>query len=1277
MAGIFWVMTGRSALLLALVLLTGLFPAFAGSGHFEGSKESRAAESWTILSYMSGDNNLESDLLDDLNEMEIVGSSSDVNIVVQIDISDEYGPQNVAWTDTRRYLVQKDTTGEIASLRMDAPPYGEQLGELSMNDPATLRDFLVWGFSNFPADHYMVIFEGHADAPAQGMLKDKDSTLGYKHMATDEAGKAFRDAVEETIKRPVDIVSLDVCWMGMAGASAEFMDHALYILASFDYVPGAGWPYDICLPKVYDGSLTMEERLSRIVDLYVEEYTQGENEKDYASLAAIDLGGIRDEFVPGLSKLSTDLFYTANENRELYESLIGPVDKPLDLDGSTSNSRYLDAYQFFQFLSGDPRVPVRVRNSASAILSTEDDVIVHSSGGPNHPKDSRLLGIYLPEKWDAPLYSDLVLSDLTPWDDLIRLHVRNIDIEPQGFNWSSERPETHTFGFWTYKPDEISKAWVEVLSAQGYTNVTLIGSGGLFSGKLKVPDVEELRFRYRIDSVYGGTIDYPPDGMTLVSFGEDSEPPEVEHTPPQTLEVDLDSGGLTFFIRDDTGIKTSVPTEVPRIEYREAGSQSWYSIPLSQKREDGFTGWIEYWALPSGMTPGEVVEYHVVVRDIDGNQGRYPSSGEWTTTMGVGGRFYLDSYRSFTGNHQGLIDAFMDLGMSVEMRVDGSGLSDLDGYKGYILIEPKEAFGGDDMEDLTNFIEGGGELLLIIDPGDPDQIANGYLLMEELSISTTDGGEVNGFYPSNPSSELGSPLPKITGQAKGSFVLGEGQVPAYYTSPPFASLFTAHSGYGRIVATTPYMLSDNVIGRTSNDLLADIVITYLFQNVAPVVQLKVGPSDVVKPGEVVTIDLSGSHDTDGTLAQYSFSSSDGTVKMGTEPVFQHSYESSGLYTITGRVWDYEEGEASATASIRVNSPPDTDMGLSTNKAHAGEDIIFSYKGRDPEGDDIIVEWDFGDGYKVAGQVVKHAYRTKGIFTYTLRVRDIWGQESRKNGTITIENSDPVIVLDKERITVNGLPGNFSGSLKVTLYVEEGDLIEVHADTSYDPDQGDELNYTWKMGDGIKLYGSEVVHSYLGSGLMNMNLTLTDGYGGIDHYLLAVFVTNRAPFAVFNWSGDGRKVVFDGSLSADDSWDLPGLIYEWDFGDGEKVTTDKSRVEHEYSFGGSYRVRLTVIDGDGAESVYTRNIEVQGWERWHLIVVVIAGAAVLASVMLLMYVRYRSGLRARSVREMEEVGPEEGPSRRARIRGFSRPEPVEKDRGGGISRSPSLEPPGHR
>src|SRR5690349_2763922 len=84
-------------LLLTLLLL--MSPALA--------QDDGAAE-WTYMQYFAMDNNLESSLYGDLAEMQAVGSTDDVNIVVQADRIPDYETGFGDWTDTRRFLLQHE-----------------------------------------------------------------------------------------------------------------------------------------------------------------------------------------------------------------------------------------------------------------------------------------------------------------------------------------------------------------------------------------------------------------------------------------------------------------------------------------------------------------------------------------------------------------------------------------------------------------------------------------------------------------------------------------------------------------------------------------------------------------------------------------------------------------------------------------------------------------------------------------------------------------------------------------------------------------------------------------------------------------------------------------------------------------------------------------------------------------------------------------------------------------------------------------------------------------
>src|SRR5690242_13410563 len=64
---------------------------------------------WTVIVYSDADDDiLEQDLLLDINEMELVGSNTEMNIVVQVDRAEGAFTGDGDWTDTRRLFITQD-----------------------------------------------------------------------------------------------------------------------------------------------------------------------------------------------------------------------------------------------------------------------------------------------------------------------------------------------------------------------------------------------------------------------------------------------------------------------------------------------------------------------------------------------------------------------------------------------------------------------------------------------------------------------------------------------------------------------------------------------------------------------------------------------------------------------------------------------------------------------------------------------------------------------------------------------------------------------------------------------------------------------------------------------------------------------------------------------------------------------------------------------------------------------------------------------------------------
>lgn len=276
------------------------------------------ATKWTILVYMDGDNNLEGAGVDDVNEMETVGSNADVKVAVMFDRVSGYDTSNGDWTDTRRGLIIQDSnTGTISSSLTS-------VGEKNMGDPATLTEFVNWGKATYPADHYALVLWNHGggwrqhlkelrlqlDAWKQQLKQAKneteraeavqkiaslkaalsdskelwkgvcwDDTSGSDCLYTQEVRTAL-----EAVSSPVDIIGFDACLMQMMEVGYELRNRGSVMVGSEQVEPGDGWPYDLFLADlVGNPNMTPAQLGTSIVTRYGQSYS-GANTQ-----AAVDL----------------------------------------------------------------------------------------------------------------------------------------------------------------------------------------------------------------------------------------------------------------------------------------------------------------------------------------------------------------------------------------------------------------------------------------------------------------------------------------------------------------------------------------------------------------------------------------------------------------------------------------------------------------------------------------------------------------------------------------------------------------------------------------------------------------------------------------------------------------------------------------------------------------------------------------------------------------------------------------------------------------------------
>ncbi|WP_298459554.1 LamG-like jellyroll fold domain-containing protein [uncultured Cellulomonas sp.] len=162
-----------------------------------------------------------------------------------------------------------------------------------------------------------------------------------------------------------------------------------------------------------------------------------------------------------------------------------------------------------------------------------------------------------------------------------------------------------------------------------------------------------------------------------------------------------------------------------------------------------------------------------------------------------------------------------------------------------------------------------------------------------------------------------------------------------------------------------------------------------------------------------------------------------------------------------------------------------------------------------------------------------------------------------------------------------------GPTGMTLYVD-GSPVAQRADTT----GGQWLNGFWRIGgDNLNGWPSRPSSSYFRGQIDEVAVypTALSAAQVLDHYTVATSRTapNQAPVASFATQAADLTLAVDGSASFDPDGAVARSV--WDFGDGTGATG--ATASHTYAAAGTYTVRLTVTDGQGATGTTTRSVTV--------------------------------------------------------------------------------------
>ncbi|MGC9070417.1 MAG: clostripain-related cysteine peptidase [Elusimicrobiales bacterium] len=362
------------------------------------------SKEWTIMVFVNAKNNLESYGLSDVNEMEMVGSSDKINVVVEFGRIKGYSSADGDWTGCKRYYIKKDNDpNKITS------PVIAETPKCDMGSWEYLSDFANWVKKNYPAKRYVLIVWNHGSGWNKG--GDISELLIEKGISYDDETKnhittpQLRMALERI--GGVDILAMDACLMQMIEIAYEVKDYAKVVVASEETEPADGYTYNTWLEPLVKNPKADEKTLARyMVDSYTDHY---QSVGQGATQSAID--------VAKLSKL-----------RQLIDDFVGSVISANDLanakNARTNAQKFYyssnkDLYHFVKLMVDTTQVN-EVKVKGNELLNfMKSELIIHNRAYGSSYTNAYGLAVWIPTYYSTS-YDELKWAADSKWDEFIK-----------------------------------------------------------------------------------------------------------------------------------------------------------------------------------------------------------------------------------------------------------------------------------------------------------------------------------------------------------------------------------------------------------------------------------------------------------------------------------------------------------------------------------------------------------------------------------------------------------------------------------------------------------------------------------------------------------------------------------------------------------------------------------------------------------------------------------------------------------------------------------------
>ncbi len=254
----------KTIICVLMILLIGMLACSAAS-----------AETTTLLVYMCG-TDLQDAGCEDLAEMADAEADDAVNVVVLAGGAKEWD-----------YDFLKANGRTLVEIR-DADAYTDDWSKASMGSPESLKEFLTYGLTNYPADRTIVVLWNHGAGSEGGVCFDE--TANDDSLTVVEINQVLESLEKSVPDYHIDIFGCDACMMATYEMAAMLSHYNIdYYVASEELEPGTGWFYTAWLEALKDDpAMSNEDVCGNIIESFMEAGLQN-GPNDYLTLSTVKL----------------------------------------------------------------------------------------------------------------------------------------------------------------------------------------------------------------------------------------------------------------------------------------------------------------------------------------------------------------------------------------------------------------------------------------------------------------------------------------------------------------------------------------------------------------------------------------------------------------------------------------------------------------------------------------------------------------------------------------------------------------------------------------------------------------------------------------------------------------------------------------------------------------------------------------------------------------------------------------------------------------------------